>query len=944
MKIDGDVVERSQRPGREASAENWAAWCLERLSAYESEFPGDPLTNSVRRLAYDLSIAEAEGALDREALAAVGKIFCDRALFNRVKEFERRRQKDLGSAREFAERLFQLLDGRAFDDVALAMARPRAGAVFTAHPTFSLSPAARALFSGEAGVKAELGAHAPAAPPTLAEEHAQAVAAIALAQDVIREIIAAAFVWAKQRFPADWMRLRPAPLTLATWVGYDLDGRTDIHWGATFCFRLEEKASQLARYAAELAKVGGKSAQKDGLVDRLSRASAHAARQAALFAADLDDPDAVVAAANALTGGHADRLTSLAPIIAALEGLVGESADDEMRAAILVLVCEMRLYGLGLAHIHLRINAAQIASALRSELGLDNERDILERTVLDAAAERAEAALVRRVNFASIFREKMTARRQMMLCAELLKHVDEDAPIRFLIAESEAPATVMGAVYLARQYGVDGMIDVSPLFETPEAIERGGRFMERLLAEEAYAAYVRRRGRVAIQTGYSDSGRFMGQAAADLAIERLQILFARALSKAGLGDIEAVVFNTHGESLGRGGFLGALHERLDYLMTPWARARFAHEGIRLCAETSFQGGDGFLHFCSHARARESVRALALWSMAEPARDLQDRYYSDINYSWDVYRGIKGWQEALFENADYQRAVSSFGPGFLIQSGSRRARRPKDAVAAGLRALRAIPHNAILQQLAAPANVWGGVGAAAGPEIDRLIELVRGSPRVQGLVKLARRARAQTSIPVLRAYAALFDPSFWISKAAGSEIPTLAWRCEELARQLAASPVSDSLDRLADHLSADLLRLDSVLDALDGAQSANARREARREMHAVHSIRQAMIMRGFLLVAGLPAFSSRHDATRANLFELAFELKFDALADLLEEIFPASANGVGAFAGLEEPGDDGDEAPRGYPEIHRDVIAPLRDVAATLKELGVGLSHYYGAYG
>jgi phosphoenolpyruvate carboxylase len=934
----------SLQPPQPATAEAWSQWCLDRLSNYESEFPGDPLTNSVRRLAYDLSIAESEGALDRSRLSAIGKVFCDRALAARVEDFNRRHDGPEIADADFAGRLFQPLDGRAFDDVAAAMARPRAGIVFTAHPTFALSADAAQLFAAPPRSASHAERHARSAPPTLFEEHEAATAAILRAQDAVRALIQGAFVWGRERFPDDWTRLAPAPLTLATWVGYDLDGRTDIHWGATFRFRLEEKAAQLSRYAADLGRAGPSSAGKAALAARLKRASALAARQASLFAADLSEPANVIAAANALSSEDEDRLTSLEAIVNETRGLAAEARDDDARLALLVLAAEMRLFGLGLAHVHLRINAAQIASALRSELGLDNERDILERSVLDAAADRTETAATRRVNFASIFRERMTARRQMMLCAELIKHVDADAPIRFLIAESEAPATVMGAVYLARQYGVDGKIDISPLFETPEAIERGGRFMERLLAEPAFADYARRRGRVAIQAGFSDSGRFMGQAAANLAIERLQILCARAMSNAGLNELEAVVFNTHGESLGRGGYLGPIGERFDYLMTPWARARYAHERIPLCAETSFQGGDGFLHFLSPERARQTVRALALWGMAEPARDANDRYYSDINYSWDFYRGVKAWQEDLFQNPDYERAVASFGPGFLIQSGSRRARRPKDAIGAGLKTLRAIPHNAILQQLAAPANVWGGVGAAAGMEADRLIELTRGSPRVRSLIKIVRRARAMTSMPALRAYAALFDPSFWISKAAGSQSPTLAWRCEELARQLAAAPVANALNRLADHLSADLLRLDSVLAALDGEASAAARRKGRLEMHAVHAVRQAMIIRAFLLVASLPAFSSRHDATRADLFELAFELKFDALADLLEEIFPASPPDVEAFAALAEPGDDADSAPRGYPEIHREVVAPLRAISSALKEIGVGLSHYYGAYG
>jgi len=58
---------------------------------------------------------------------------------------------------------------------------------------------------------------------------------------------------------------------------------------------------------------------------------------------------------------------------------------------------------------------------------------------------------------------------------------------------------------------VEGKVDVSPLFETEAALEHGGRFLDALLAEPAYRAYARQRGRVAVQTGFSDAGRFVGQ-------------------------------------------------------------------------------------------------------------------------------------------------------------------------------------------------------------------------------------------------------------------------------------------------------------------------------------------------------------------------------------------------------------------------------------------------
>ena len=65
------------------------------------------------------------------------------------------------------------------------------------------------------------------------------------------------------------------------------------------------------------------------------------------------------------------------------------------------------------------------------------------------AAEHAASVEPQRVNFASVYVEQATARRQLMLAAQIRKHVDADAPIRFLIAETESPVTVLAAIALA---------------------------------------------------------------------------------------------------------------------------------------------------------------------------------------------------------------------------------------------------------------------------------------------------------------------------------------------------------------------------------------------------------------------------------------------------------------------------------------------------------------
>ena len=50
------------------------------------------------------------------------------------------------------------------------------------------------------------------------------------------------------RWPGRWLDFRPLPFRFASWVGYDMDGRTDISWATSLRYRLEEKAERLARY------------------------------------------------------------------------------------------------------------------------------------------------------------------------------------------------------------------------------------------------------------------------------------------------------------------------------------------------------------------------------------------------------------------------------------------------------------------------------------------------------------------------------------------------------------------------------------------------------------------------------------------------------------------------------------------------------------------------
>ena len=116
-----------------------------------------------------------------------------------------------------------------------------AGLVFTAHPTFGFSEdgwqTAGAVLARQ---DVDIGAGAmmpPGHSPSLEDERVMAGEAIRHTRDAIREASRITLEIAAELYPDDWRSLTPGFITVATWVGFDLDGRTDIGWQESLKFR-----------------------------------------------------------------------------------------------------------------------------------------------------------------------------------------------------------------------------------------------------------------------------------------------------------------------------------------------------------------------------------------------------------------------------------------------------------------------------------------------------------------------------------------------------------------------------------------------------------------------------------------------------------------------------------------------------------------------------------
>ncbi len=913
---------------------------LQQLHTLTSE---TPLFNPVFQLSLDLSRKIEDGSLPLTDIAAlVAELECS-ALQSRAVKLHGLVAPVAPEANDAA--IKALATGDDFASFATRWSHPLQHIVFTAHPTFLLNGAqsdavALSASSGDSSAAVVCVADSSRDTVTLDHEHAEAMAAIARAAEARDRISGQLFDVAAARWPDQWRTLRPAPFRFATWVGYDMDGRTDISWATSLRYRLQEKAQRLSGYARQLAQFGVANA----LSDQLSAAADYTREMAMLFATDLSSPVALSEVANRITANHPDKLLSLAPIIAALEALANE-VDASTARALLIVSSAMRADGLGMGWVHFRVNASQLQNAIRRRIDPDQKLDLSSRSALLRFRALLESVKPLKSNFAALSIEDTTALRQFLSMAQILKHIDADAPIRMLIAECEEPQTVLAALYFAKLFGVEDKVDVSPLFETESAMEHGGRFLDALLAEPAYQAYARKRGRVAIQTGFSDAGRFIGQLPAALAIERLQGRLARMMAKHVLSDVAALIFNTHGESMGRGAHPSGMADRLTYPLSIWARQQFAAGAIRLEPEISFQGGDGYLFFRTPELALATLTRIAETETAPLPTDA-DPFYSQTDTSLDFYRGIRRVQREFLGSRTYARSLTAFGLGLLNDTGSRKSRRQFDVAAdraMSLRQIRAIPHNAILQQLGYPVNLIAGSGTAAGEDVEAIADLINQSPRGQQLIRMLRASNRLASIKSVAAYGELFNSAYWASRPYRGTEAYLEPACLALAERLTTDDRNSAFRTLTSRLRVDAVKLHRLLQAVDADAQQSGREDLRRSLGVLQALRLALMQHIFLLAVQVPAFSRSNDISRDDVLEMLFAMRIDDALTQLRRAFPVSAPAISDFS-VNEPTEYPDGKEQAYAGIHALYIEPMAASYALILRIGTAIANHFGAHG
>ena len=858
------------------------------------------------------------------------------------------------------------------------------GIVLTAHPTFGmtyemmlqLAKLATSKNNNKLLTEKELKAivkdvfkteQRPEKKITLDFEHNLSMSALKYLQQSLRTFYEVILNVSKQLYPNEYHQITPQILRLHTWVGYDVDGRGDIFWSDSFSKRLRVKIDQLNLYGNSIKNII-KSCKNQNLRKELNQINlvvsdsiTHNTEALKKFEeiGFVDNLYSIKQVSNYLHKNKSKLLTNTNPIVKKLSNLIEnfkkEKIDNSLIDGIIILKIEIINFGLGLGRTQLRLNANQLNNAISKEIDLkgDPNDPSNKLTYLNIISKMIDNVKPVKINFGSIFEENMNARRYFMLTKQILKYIDENQSIRFLIAECDYPLTVMTALYFSKLFGVEQKIDISPLFETERGLEIGHDVIRILLKNSNFKKYILGRKKLTVQTGFSDAGRYLGQSAAVMSIENLQRKIAKAMHDLNITNVKLLVFNTHGESIGRGGHPVSLIDRLKYVNCNYTRKKMIEWNIELIQEMSFQGGDGYQYFMNHDLALASISRIIEFCFNEENLEKPDPLYESIDFGIEFVNTIKNFNTEIMDDPNYAALLNVFGSNLTHSTGSRSVKRHIDSSIKTLvyhpSQTRAIPQNSILQQLGMLANSLGGIGGFIRKDQKKFLRIYNGSERFRRIMDIVQHAFAYSDIEVLKAYIDCFDPGMWLSWSTRTADSERSENMKEVANLLEKFDIHWRLNKVYRKLHQEYMEIRNwILGRKLRGRIAVGRgrvieKEIRDELLLMHGIRVAIFHEIFLLSVRIPKFSDQAGTSRDEV--IAKLIRFDVLdaVSTLRKIFPAEKIKT-SNSGFSDKSNYVSEININYTREEKNIFQKLEALYECAKRVSNGINHFIGSVG
>ncbi|MFL5581307.1 MAG: phosphoenolpyruvate carboxylase [Gemmatimonadaceae bacterium] len=574
-----------------------------------------------------------------------------------------------------------------------------------------------------------------------------------------------------------------SPLALGTWVGGDRDGNPFVTPEITVAAARRASHAVLGRYVRAL----------DDLVERLSLSAqlatpprallesleadrallpevwaANARRNAdepvrlklTLMSARCEHARHVVAARDAGRPAHdpaayPDAAAFAADLLLVREALLAAGAAEACRTGLDPLLAAARAHGFHGFRMDARDHADSHEAAL-AEIAA-----ALGEPPLDADALRRE--LLGRRPLVGPHLPLGEDARKVVETFRAVRLVQEEAgpaaASTYIVSMTRGATDLLRVLLLAREAGLvdlagspESRLDVVPLFETLDDLDRAPAVMRELFADPVYARQLRARGmRQEVMIGYSDSGKDAGIISASWALYRAQEALVQVCDDAG---VELRLFHGRGGSVGRGG--GSPVDRALAALPPGTvrgRVKITEQGeiisqqfgllpvAERTMEVTLAGAlrHGFLDW------REGLDRAEVRHFREAMDAMAER-------SLGVYRALVHESDELFALFRTATPVEELAGA---RFGSRPAYRP--GAKAGIEGIRAIPWVFGWTQIRLVVPGWLGAGTALGelaetPEgLGLLRRMAQAWPFFDDLLAKIEMVCAKTDLAIARAY-------------------------------------------------------------------------------------------------------------------------------------------------------------------------------------------------
>lgn len=413
------------------------------------------------------------------------------------------------------------------------------------------------------------------------------------------------------------------------------------------------------------------------------------------------------------------------------------------------LLWQVRIFGFHLATLEVRENAPELQATCRALLpGYDAATTDFERVARLRAAclagERpaAEGAVPK-------------AAAAFDAVAAALERYGRQALDTFIISNTERPSDVLCALWLAhrsRLFDAAGSgaprsaLEIVPLFERREALERATATMAELYADPAYGRHLEaRERRQEVMLGYSDAGKDEGYLAAQWTLYGAQQAFAQQAREHG---VELRLFHGRGGSAPRGGGPAYRAILAQPPGTVGGRIKITEQGEVITAKFS----DRRLA----VRSLEQTVAAVAHATVEPGPGAEPTWRAHMD---DVARAARDAHRRLVQDADFAGVFHQCTPIDVLGElniGSRPAARGGRRELADLRA---IPWVFAWMQTRVGLPAWYGAGSGLERgDLDLQREMWRRWPFFRSVVNTLEVALAGTHLPVGERYLALVDDS------------------------------------------------------------------------------------------------------------------------------------------------------------------------------------------